>query len=521
MKSVPGYVNTLASALTGGSLTEKDLANVEVAVKRSRGANRQIVSRLADYVRYDAELDAAERASTVEALRKLGANDRQLSKIRSLPATNVDIAHLDLEIDIRKDPIHHEVGLSLSRPAPNIAIVEADSATIAIGSVRVGGQECAYNHRSGRLHIQIPDSVKASDRYRIDISYDVTPTANPVDPGMVEGDGQIRTLTWAENIDRWIPGDNRVGRGVSATIHVYSDPDTVVSASGRPVLRHEGYARFEMERGPFYTASLYAAKGGEILDASGDGRGPFYVSASGDDAMRANRRKYLDVLRHTVGFMNSKFSNSPYGTIDQIAEPTGPFDGMEHADAIHLYSNTAAKPEEAIDVIAHEAIHHWFGDGNWIRTYADLWLSEGVTSYWTYRAKEEREGVQAFSDARAKGCERAVKAIERRNASDQKYPLRPADDLVPGDAVLDGTVYEYGAFLLMLIEEKVGRETFDAVFAEYYETTRQTPVDTAAFVAFFEEKTGTPLRDFADKWIYRLPSTAEVRAEVDRFLAAH
>src|SRR5688500_17052973 len=113
MVRVPAYLDQLAGALTGGSLDKDDLKQVEVAVKRSRGQNRMIVARVDDYVRYDAELDERAKASAAGMLRKLRADERQISKIRALPAPNVDIARVALDVDLRTSPIKHEVGLSL------------------------------------------------------------------------------------------------------------------------------------------------------------------------------------------------------------------------------------------------------------------------------------------------------------------------------------------------------------------------------------------------------------------------
>src|SRR5205814_8438427 len=162
-------------------------------------------------------------------------------------------------------------------------------------------------------------------------------------------------------------------------------------------------------------------------------------------------------------------------------------------------------------------------------TWADFWLNEGFTVYVERRILEKVYG---------RPREEMEAVLGRQDLEAEMAKLPPGDQILhidlkgrdPDDGVTS-VPYEKGALLLRSLEEKFGREKFDAFLRGYFEHFQFQSITTGIFVDYLQKHllngdTSVPL----DAWLYQpgLPATAprprsdafgKVEAQAKRWMA--
>jgi aminopeptidase N len=228
------------------------------------------------------------------------------------------------------------------------------------------------------------------------------------------------------------------------------------------------------------------------------------VTSTPEKSREAYRKATVDAL----DFFSKWLGNYDYGPTLKLVELAGGLGGMEHTAAVAIMLNSARDPESARETAVHETAHHWFGDNIRIATWGDFWMSEGFTNYATYRFYDAKEGPEKLHQLldRAKG--------EVRDAlADNPHALSaPAHTDV--NEIFDSIPYEFGPWMLRMVEGQLGRETFDPMLKDWFKKNRQSDVSTKEFVEFVKDKTGKDFTTFFNEWnhITAIPSLdAEVK----------
>jgi len=185
-----------------------------------------------------------------------------------------------------------------------------------------------------------------------------------------------------------------------------------------------------------------------------------------------------------------------------VMPPSFPYGGMENPRLTFLTPTLIAGDRSQVNVVAHELAHSWTGNLVTNATMNDFWLNEGFTVYAERRILEELYG-KAYAD---------LQGVIRRNAlqinldsfgPDSPY-TRLRNDLegVDPDEVYSLVPYEKGAQFVLLLEDAVGRERFDAFLRTYIETFRFQSITTDEFLAFLErELPGVYQRIRGPEWV--------------------
>ena len=210
-----------------------------------------------------------------------------------------------------------------------------------------------------------------------------------------------------------------------------------------------------------------------------------------------------------------------------VMPPAFPYGGMENPRLTFLTPTLIAGDRSQVNVVAHELAHSWTGNLVTNATMNDFWLNEGFTVYAERRILEAIYG-KAYAD---------LQGVIRRNALqvnlDMFGPGSPYTKLrtdlagIDPDEVYSLVPYEKGAQFVLLLEDAVGREAFDAFLLEYIRTFHFQSITTEEFVDFLEAKLpGVLDRIDGHRWIYEpgmpeneLP-TASARLDSLRELAA-
>jgi aminopeptidase N len=187
-----------------------------------------------------------------------------------------------------------------------------------------------------------------------------------------------------------------------------------------------------------------------------------------------------------------------------------PYGGMENprltfANAIFLTGDRADT-----SLVAHELAHSWTGNLVTNATWEDFWLNEGWTTYAEYRICERLYGREYVALAAVRDRNLLFEDYERFRPTPQytqlKFPMQGVD---PEDT-FSRVPYYKGLFLLMLIEQAVGRTTFDHFIHGYIQAHAFRSLTTEQFLEYLRRHLPQAFERVAiEEWIYQPGFPAE------------
>ncbi len=346
-----------------------------------------------------------------------------------------------------------------------------------------------FQIRDGRLLVDAPKAAS------LDIAY----TVKAVDADSREAYGLVRdkytgriwTLTWPYNTGALFPSNSLPADGATARVTVrVADGATAIAPGAR-----KGSSFSLDAETPAYAIGFYAATDFELGNA-GRSKDGVRVSGAGiaDEVPKRIRDAYRKTAREALDFYSDWLGAYDFGPSLRLVEVEGELGGMEHASAVAIMLGAAKDPEYSKETAAHEVAHHWFGDNLRIEHWGDFWMSEGFTNYATYRFFRHADGDQKFFAF----LDRARDEV--RDALKQNPHALIAPPHTDVNEIFDSVPYEMGAWMLRMIEARLGTERFDALLRDWFRSRRGRAVSTADFVAFARAKTKENLKPFFDAW---------------------
>ena len=152
------------------------------------------------------------------------------------------------------------------------------------------------------------------------------------------------------------------------------------------------------------------------------------------------------------------------------------------------------------ETVAHELIHHWFGNSVSLATWQDIWLNEGFAVYFQGLWLEHTDGTDALNDS--------MNNLYDFMVAEQLSP--PGDPSVEG--LLSPTVYVRGAWTLHALRLQVGDEVFFYIMRAYYERFQYGNASTGDFIAVAEEVSSQNLGGLFEAWLFadEVPAKPEI-----------
>ncbi|WP_417611186.1 M1 family metallopeptidase [Owenweeksia hongkongensis] len=283
----------------------------------------------------------------------------------------------------------------------------------------------------------------------------------------------------------WVPTQD--GPGIrftyDAKVKVPSDMIALMSADNPKERNETGEYTFKMPQPiPSY---LLAMAVGDVQFKAISARTGVYAEES---LLDTSVYEFSD-LENMVQAAESLYGPYAWGQYDIIVlPPSFPFGGMENPRLTFATPTILAGDKSLVSLVAHELAHSWSGNLVTNATWDDFWLNEGFTVYFEHRIMEKVYGKDysemLASLTRQELIEAAHDMMETMpNDTKLKLDLKGRN---PDDGVTS-IPYNKGYFMLRLIEEKVGREKFDAFLKNYFETNKFSVMTTEQFLDYLEE----------------------------------
>ncbi len=342
---------------------------------------------------------------------------------------------------------------------------------------------------------------------RVRVAYRSSPEASGLQwltPEMTEGKRLPFMFSQSQQIHArsWVPLQDTPQVRYTYSAHVTSRPDAMVlmSADNDPAAVRDGDYSFKMpQRIPSYLMAI--AAGDLVFKPISARSGVWAEPAMVDKAVAefADTEKMIQTTEQLYG----PYRWERYDIL--VLPPSFPYGGMENPRLTFATPTVIVGDKSLVSLIAHELAHSWSGNLVTFSSAKHGWLNEGFTSYVENRIVEALYGKEFSNMEFAIARNGLKKEIGGMPEATQALAVKPGTRLDADDA-LSAVSYDKGAWFLQFLEERFGRQEFDAFLRGYFDHFAFQSITTETFL------------DYAKKNLFdkhpNLVSDAEIQAWV-------
>ena len=439
------------------------------------------------------------------------------------PGVDVRRYVADLNLEPEKRRLSGTAELELTRP-DTLTRLRLFLAGMTIDSVRASGRPVSYRRSGDTLRVELPAGETETE---LIIAYRGVPSAGLYRRSFA-GQPVVFTDSWPTRARHWLPsvdvpsdpakfsleltvpaGYETVANGVQTARRTggpAGGEDSEAGSAGGSASANRsggdgssGTVTTEWSLGapaPTYSLAFAVGDFAPTSTAAGDTLPVDYYLLDADSAAAS----YLSRTPESLAFLRDQFGAYSYDNYRVVQVPIQ-YGGMENAALPFLNAELFQSGRGVESTQVHEAVHMWFGDRVVLERWRDLWLSEGVATYYTTRFYEHADGR---GEARRRWVRMVDIPPEELKNSTVLVPDRPVDPNV----FLTWVPYQKGASVLHLLRRAIGEEPFAAAMRETYRRYRDEPISTPEFRAVLEEHADRPIDGLFAYWVYgdRLPT---------------
>ena len=422
---------------------------------------------------------------------------------------NVHVDHIKLTVsfDLHKKQVIGKAELRLRPIIDGVQRIELDCEDTKVHSVTVGQTQTDYVLDGKKLRIELPRRYSRGRTFLLSIDYVSTPRQGIYFTGPDEGypDKPVQIWTQGQDTDNhhWFPCiDEPKGRLTSEIVATVPANWTVIS-NGRLISdrrnREDGTRTVRWLQDKKHAVYLISLVAGEFSRVVQQEEGPlidFYCEPGREeDAARAFENTAAMIALYEEDF-GEKY---PWDKYTQVAVQDFIFGGMENTSAttqtdLTLHDERAHLDFSSDFLVAHEAVHQWFGDQITCREWSHGWLNEGFATYFEARWQEHHRGLDEYLYEILLMARGYLSEGYRRPIVERRYN-QPVD-------IFDRHLYEKGGLVLHMLRRELGDEAFFDSIRHYLARYKDHNVLTVDLQRAIEDVTGRNMDWFFDQWVF-------------------
>ena len=459
---------------------------------------------------------------TVSAPRLDSPISFELPKDNPSAKRDFDIIHtkLDLSFDWQNQ---HVLGVADLKVKPHFypgSTLTLDAKGFQINEVRVNGRNVQQEYDGMKLEIPLDREYKRTETFNVTIDYIGKPNEAPaggsaaitsdkglffINPLGTEGDKpqQIWTQGETENNSRWFPTIDKPNERCTGEIILTVQDKFKTLSNGllkTSNKKADGMRTDHWVMDQAHAPYLFMIAVGDFSVTQDKWKGmdvDYYV----EPAYEPHAREIFNHTPEMLTFFSDQLDYPyPWQKYSQVVVRDYVSGAMENTTAVIFGDQVQKTDRELIDndndyIVAHEMIHHWFGDLVTCESWANLTLNEGFANYGEYLWFEHKYGKERAELHRKTEQETYIMSVGFEGA----HPLihYSYDDK---EDMFDAHSYNKGGLVLHMLRNQLGDDAFWSALNYYLEQNKNTAVEVDDLRLAFEDVTGQDLRFFFDQW---------------------
>lgn len=436
-----------------------------------------------------------------------------------------DLIHtsLDIRFDWTNEHVYGRADLILKPYFYPKQMLELDAKGFDIVSITtINGRELEYGYDGLKLNINLNKSYTRDEELRVIIDYVAKPSEGPVggsaaitaDKGLyfinprneeANKPQQIWTQGETESNSKWFPTIDKPNENSTQELKLTVDAKFVTLSNGTLVSSKsnaDGTRTDHWKMTQPHAPYLFMIAVGEYAVVKEEWNGKelaYYVEKDYEPYAK-------EIFAHTPEMLDffSEILDYPYpwDKYSQIITRDYVSGAMENTTAVIFGDFVQKTDRELIDndndfIVAHEMIHHWFGDLVTCESWSNLTLNEGFANYSEYLWKEYKYGLDDAGHLRKNERDGYLNSIQQSGI----HPLIHFgyDDK---EDMFDGHSYNKGGLVLHMLRHYMGDEAFYASLNRYLTDNAYSAVESDELRMAFEDTFGEDLNWFFDQWFH-------------------
>jgi len=340
---------------------------------------------------------------------------------RSVRSRDIDMQHIRLELtlDWQRPKLLGRAVLTL-KPFRPIRKVSLDASEMNIEGVGIRSaldkdqsKPLKYDTHGDKLIIHLDREIAAGEQFTLEIGYRVVSPQRGmhfVTPDENEPD-QLQ-MSWTQGEPQyahyWCPCYDSPNDRLTSEVFVTVPEDYFVLSNG--ILKSksqpkEGKRTWHWAQEKDHVTYLISVVAGkfESYEQSWDG---IPIVSYVPPGRLADAPRSFEKTPKMMAFFSEKIGyRYPWAKYAQICVDEYSWGGMEHTSATTLNLSTLHDAKADLDVssenlVAHELVHHWWGDLITCKDWAEIWLNESFATYFATLWKEHDSGWDEAAWAR-------------------------------------------------------------------------------------------------------------------------
>jgi hypothetical protein len=336
------------------------------------------------------------------------------------------------------------------------------------------------------VHINLPRGMDCVGSMQLKIDYRTSPEASAImwlPPELTAGGEHPFMFTQSQSIHArsWVPLQDTPAVRVTyeATIRTPRELLAVMSADNDAQTERDGIHHFLMPQ-PIPSYLLALAAGNLQFVAFGEDTGVY----AEPEVLPAAAWEFADT-QAMLDAAEAIYGPYQWGRYDLlILPPSFPYGGMENPRLSFITPSLLAGDRSLVSVIAHELAHSWSGNLVSNRSWRDIWLNEGTTSYLEARLMEVLYGKDRADEERVLTYQALLEGL--LTVPHEMQALAPVFESGDPDEGQQGLEYAKGQMLLEHLETRFGRDTFDAFMSGYFDHFAFESISSEQFLDYID-----------------------------------
>jgi aminopeptidase N len=401
-------------------------------------------------------------------------------------------------LDLTADPAANTLSATMTlqaRALTDLPGFNLDFHGFTIGAVTVNGAAATYRRAGDELTVQPPTAVRSSAVFTVTVTYRGTPQP-VISPAVNIPLGWHQTATGTYVVSEpsgaaaWYPVNDHPCDKATYTFRITVPKPYMGVANGQFQATQDNGATTTATweaRDPL-ASYLATVDIGDFVQQTEPGPDGLPIRNVFPRALAAQATRTFAPTADMITYFSSRFGPYPFETYGVVVIDDDLGYALE-TQTLSIFGREAVAGGGAAGEIPHELAHQWFGDSVSVKSWKDIWLTEGFATYAEALWVEHSQGAAAL-DTYMRGMYRTV------TTGHFAPPGNP-----PATDLFNSGVYLRGALTLHALRKTVGDDAFFRILQTYTARYKYGNASTADFRAVAEAVSGQDLHALFDAWL--------------------